>query len=116
MNVLVELEEFVDMCFEDLCGFFDKEIEKSEKGAATINLGDTLQFLAMDVVGEIAFGQTFGGSRFRTIRISQLTIAPAGLTKAGYDTGDFLPMLDAYTASSCLSGTFRGRCLDFAKR
>ncbi|GJN90092.1 hypothetical protein Rhopal_003091-T1 [Rhodotorula paludigena] len=87
MNVLVELEEFVDMCFEDLCGYFDKEIEKSEQGAATINLGDTLQFLAMDVVGEIAFGQTFG------------------LTKAGYDTGDFLPMLDAYTASSCLSGT-----------
>lgn len=74
MNVLVELEEFVDMCFEDLCGFFDKEIEKSEKGAATINLGDTLQFLAMDVVGEIAFGQTFGGSGFRDIRLSQLTI------------------------------------------
>ncbi|GAA5860277.1 hypothetical protein JCM3774_000367 [Rhodotorula dairenensis] len=48
------------------------------------NMGDLLQFLAMDVVGELAFGQSFG------------------LCKAGYDTHKYLPMLDAYAASSCL--------------
>lgn len=41
----------------------------------------------MDAVGEIAFGRSFG------------------LCKAGADTEQYLPMIDAYTASSCLSGT-----------
>lgn len=85
MHLLVELEEFVDACFEDLCTRLESQISKSG-GKATINLGDLLQFLAMDVVGELAFGRSFG------------------LVKAGYDTDAFLPMLDAYTASSCLSG------------
>ncbi|GAA5894423.1 hypothetical protein JCM6882_004815 [Rhodosporidiobolus microsporus] len=86
MNLLIELEEFVDVCFEDLCTQLDSQIAKGG-GKATLELGTLLQFLAMDVVGELAFGRSFG------------------LTKAGYDTDDYLPMLDAYTASSCLSGT-----------
>jgi len=85
MHLLVELEEFVDACFDDLCVQLDEKIS-SAGGKATVDMGDLLQFVAMDVVGELAFGRSFG------------------LTKAGYDTADFLPMLDAYTASSCLSG------------
>ncbi|POY70792.1 hypothetical protein BMF94_6204 [Rhodotorula taiwanensis] len=80
MNLLLDLEEFVDSAFDDF-------IATSGKSRATIDLGTMLQFLAMDVVGELAFGQGFG------------------LSKAGRDTGDYLPMLDAYTASACLSGT-----------
>ncbi|BGP41160.1 hypothetical protein JCM10449v2_005130 [Rhodotorula kratochvilovae] len=87
MNVLVELEEFVDLCFEDLCTQLESLISKSGGKATGVDLGNLLQFLAMDVVGELAFGRSFG------------------LTKAGYDTDEYLPMLDAYTASSCLSGT-----------
>ncbi|GAA5837017.1 hypothetical protein JCM11251_004475 [Rhodosporidiobolus azoricus] len=86
MNLLVDLEEFVDVCFDDLTQQLDTQISKAG-GRATVDLGTLLQFLAMDVVAELAFGRSFG------------------LTKAGYDTDDYLPMLDAYTASSCLSGT-----------
>ncbi|GAA5922908.1 hypothetical protein JCM3775_006181 [Rhodotorula graminis] len=86
MHLLVELEEFVDACFDDLCAQLEGQINKGG-GKATVDMGDLLQFLAMDVVGELAFGRSFG------------------LTKAGFDTSAFLPMLDAYTASSCLSGT-----------
>ncbi|BGP21963.1 cytochrome P450 oxidoreductase [Rhodotorula toruloides] len=86
MNVLLDLEEYVDTCFDEICGYFDRQIAR-DGGKATINMGDMLQFLAMDAVGEIAFGRSFG------------------LCKAGYDTEQYLPMIDAYTASSCLSGT-----------
>jgi hypothetical protein len=85
MNLLIELEEFVDLCFDDLTEQLDSQISKNG-GKATVDMGNLLQFLAMDVVGELAFGRSFG------------------LTKAGYDTEDYLPMIDAYTASSCLSG------------
>ncbi|GAA6029328.1 hypothetical protein JCM8097_003622 [Rhodosporidiobolus ruineniae] len=87
MNALLDLEEFVDGCFDDLCTNLDAQIALSGKGKATVDMGTLLQFLAMDVVGELAFGRSFG------------------LVQANTDTQDFLPMLDAYTASSCLSGT-----------
>ncbi|GAA5991507.1 hypothetical protein JCM10908_005736 [Rhodotorula pacifica] len=87
MNLLLDLEEFVDAAYDEFCAYLDGQIAKSVKGKATVDMGNMLQFLAMDVVGELAFGQSFG------------------LCKAGHDTEDYLPMLDAYTASSCLSGT-----------
>lgn len=87
MNLLLDLEEYVDSAYNEFCDYLDARIAESKQGKATVNMGELLQFLAMDVVGELAFGQSFG------------------LCKAGYDTKDYLPMLDAYTASSCLSGT-----------
>jgi hypothetical protein len=90
MTLLVELEEYVDTCLDDLVALFDRKIEAS--GKATIEMAETLQMLAMDVgasllspwidrvltrdvilVGELAFGRTFG------------------LCAAGEDTEGFFP-------------------------
>ncbi|GAA5969021.1 hypothetical protein JCM21900_006346 [Sporobolomyces salmonicolor] len=87
MTLLVALEELVTSCLDDLCGFVDKAIASSSKGAATVDIGTLLQLLAIDVVGELAFGQTFG------------------LAAAGRDKDSLIPMLDAYSSSACLSGT-----------
>ncbi|GAA5879225.1 hypothetical protein JCM8547_003937 [Rhodosporidiobolus lusitaniae] len=86
MNVVVQLEELVDQCFEDLCATFDGQIA-SNGGKASIDGSLWFHFLALDTVGEVAFGKSFG------------------LCKTGKDSDDLLPMLDAYTASSCTSGT-----------
>lgn len=93
MTLLVELEEYVDSCLDDLVALFDRKIEAN--GKATIEIAETLQMLAMDVgelllahriaaeltkgvfffskVGELAFGRTFG------------------LCAAGEDTEGFFP-------------------------
>ncbi|BGP53297.1 hypothetical protein JCM8202v2_000856 [Rhodotorula sphaerocarpa] len=60
MNLLLDLEEFVDAAFDEFCAQVDSQIDASADGKATIDLGILLQFLAMDVVGELAFGQSFG--------------------------------------------------------
>lgn len=107
MNLLLDLEEFVDAAFDEFCAQVDSQIDASADGKATIDLGILLQFLAMDVVGELAFGQSFGASTYLCHTRSQRlqAFAETGLCKAGYDTAAYLPMLDAYTASACLSGT-----------
>ena len=63
MNLLLDLEEYVDAAYDEFCHYLDARIAESKKGKAAVNLGELLQFLAMDVVGELAFGQSFGKSR-----------------------------------------------------
>lgn len=46
MTLLVELEELVDSCLEDLVGLFDREIEAG-KGKATIEMAETLQLVSL---------------------------------------------------------------------
>lgn len=88
LNYLLNLEEFVDSCANDLTDQLDSQINASgNKQTATVEMADLLQFLALDVVGELAFGETFG------------------LCKAGKDTHDFLPALVAFNEGACLSGT-----------
>ncbi|GJN91473.1 hypothetical protein Rhopal_004496-T1 [Rhodotorula paludigena] len=86
MTLLVDLEEHVDSCLDDLVDYFDRTIAEG-KGKATVDMGTMMQLLAMDVVGELAFGQTFG------------------LCKAGKDTHGFLPMLEAFIDQCALCGT-----------
>ncbi|BGP36564.1 hypothetical protein JCM10449v2_000465 [Rhodotorula kratochvilovae] len=86
MNLLVDLEEHVDSCLDDLVEYLDKAVA-SRAGKGTVDMGTMMQLLAMDVVGELAFGKTFG------------------LCKAGKDTNGFLPMLEAFVESCCLCGT-----------
>lgn len=62
MNLLLDLEEFVDSAFDEFCANIDDRIVTSGTSRATIDLGTMLQFLAMDVAGELAFGQSFGSS------------------------------------------------------
>lgn len=45
MTLLVELEELVDSCLDDLTGLFDREIEAGE-GKATIEMAETLQLVS----------------------------------------------------------------------
>lgn len=87
MTLLVDLEEHVDSCLDDLVSYFDKAIVEG-KGKGTIDMGKMMQLLAMDVIGELAFGGTFG------------------LCKAGTDTQGFLPMLEAFVDVCCLCGEF----------
>lgn len=42
MNVLLDLEEYVDTCFDEISEYFDRRIAK-EGGKATVNMGDMLQ-------------------------------------------------------------------------
>jgi len=111
MTLLVELEEFVDLCLEDLVGLLDREISaaaKEGKEKGTIELAEMLQLvsrrglitsqrmpaltrpsspqLALNVVGELAFGRSFK------------------LCEAGTDTQAFLPMLVSFTFAACLAG------------
>lgn len=60
MNLLLDLEEYVDSAYNEFCDYLDARIAESKQGKATVNMGELLQFLAMDVVGELAFGQSFG--------------------------------------------------------
>lgn len=69
MTLLVDLEEHVDSCLDDLVDYFDRTIAEG-KGKATVDMGTMMQLLAMDVVGELAFGQTFGLSASRLARTS----------------------------------------------
>ncbi|BGO92808.1 hypothetical protein NBRC10512_007927 [Rhodotorula toruloides] len=85
MTLLVDLEEHVDSCLDDLVANFDKAIVAG-KGKGTVDMGEMMQLLAMDVIGELAFGGTFG------------------LCKAGKDTQGFLPMLEAFVDVCCLCG------------
>lgn len=87
INYLLNLEGFVDTCANDLTDQLDKQIGAANGPSATVEMADLLQFLALDVVGELAFGESFG------------------LCKAGKDTNDFLPMLVAFAEGACLSGT-----------
>ncbi|GAA6053327.1 hypothetical protein JCM3770_004114 [Rhodotorula araucariae] len=86
MNLLVDLEQHVDSCLDDLIGFLDAAVQAGGQ-RGTVDMGTMMQLLAMDVVGELAFGKTFG------------------LLKAGKDTHGFLPMLEAFVESCCLCGT-----------
>ncbi|GEM06298.1 cytochrome P450 [Rhodotorula toruloides] len=86
MTLLVDLEDHVDSCLEDLVSYLDKAIVAG-KGKGTVDMGMMMQLLAMDVIGELAFGGTFG------------------LCKAGKDTQGFLPMLEAFVDVCCLCGT-----------
>ncbi|BGP28797.1 hypothetical protein JCM10296v2_000533 [Rhodotorula toruloides] len=87
MTLLVDLEEHVDSCLDDLVSYFDKAIVAG-KGKGTVDMGEMMQLLAMDVIGELAFGGTFG------------------LCKAGKDTQGFLPMLEAFVDVCCLCGGY----------
>lgn len=42
MNVLLDLEEYVDTCFDEICEYFDRQLAK-DGGKATVNMGDMLQ-------------------------------------------------------------------------
>ncbi|CEQ40409.1 SPOSA6832_02030, partial [Sporobolomyces salmonicolor] len=104
MTLLVALEELVTSCLDDLCGFVDKAIASSSSGAATVDIGTLLQLLAIDVVGELAFGHTFGAlPRLSGIASSSCFSSLAGLAAAGRDKDSLIPMLDAYSSSACLS-------------
>lgn len=49
MTLLVELEEFVDSCLDDLVGLLDREIAgaaKKDQDKATIELAETLQLVS----------------------------------------------------------------------
>ncbi|KAM0788765.1 hypothetical protein ACM66B_002856 [Microbotryomycetes sp. NB124-2] len=87
MNYLVKLESFVDKCLDDLMALLNREVERSKDGVATIEMAETLQLLALDVVGELAFGESFH------------------LCETGRDVQGWLPIFHGYTASACLSGT-----------
>ncbi|KAK4055695.1 hypothetical protein OIV83_000241 [Microbotryomycetes sp. JL201] len=87
MNYLVKLESFVDKCLDDLMMLLKRQVEKSGNGVATIEMAETLQLLALDVVGELAFGESFH------------------LCETGRDVQGWLPIFHGYTAGACLSGT-----------
>ncbi|GAA5905728.1 cytochrome P450 [Sporobolomyces salmoneus] len=87
MNLLVDLEEHVDSCIDDTCAFLDEKIASSPMQKASVDMSLVTQLLAIDVVGELAFGKSFG------------------LARTGIDKNGLIPMLDAYTTSACLSGT-----------
>lgn len=54
MSLLVDLEEYVDSCLEDLLALFERKIEAG-KGKAETEMAETMQMLAMDV-GELGAG------------------------------------------------------------
>jgi hypothetical protein len=57
MSSLVHYEEFVDQCADV---FFDRLGEFAERDVK-FNLGEWFQFYAFDVIGEITYGERFGG-------------------------------------------------------
>lgn len=58
MTSLVHYEQFVDHCADI---FTQRLTEFTERGEG-LNLGHWFQCYAFDVIGEITFGQRFGGS------------------------------------------------------
>jgi hypothetical protein len=51
MTLLVELEEFVDSCLDDLVGLFDRQIEKSPNGKSTFEMAEILQLVCPSALG-----------------------------------------------------------------
>ncbi|KAK4056590.1 hypothetical protein OIO90_002438 [Microbotryomycetes sp. JL221] len=86
MNYLVKLESFVDQCLDDLVALLSRQVNKGN-GKATIEMAETLQLLALDVVGELAFGESFH------------------LCETGRDVHGYLQMFHGYTVTACLCGT-----------
>ncbi|KAJ6607674.1 cytochrome P450 oxidoreductase [Mycena sp. CBHHK59/15] len=81
---LINLERHVDACCTDLLAHLDRGINAC---GGTFDLADVLQFFAIDVVGELTLGKSFG------------------LCKAGRDPHSFLPMLVKFLEIACLIGT-----------
>ncbi|KAJ7888474.1 cytochrome P450 oxidoreductase [Mycena leptocephala] len=80
-KMFVDFEQNVDSCCTDLGVYLDRCID-AEMG--TVDLGQILQMFAIDVVGELALGRSFG------------------LCAAGKDTHNFLPMLVKFLEMACV--------------
>jgi len=87
MSTLLGLEKYIDACGVDLFKHLDEACGGAEKGKATVEMASLLQYLAMDVVGELAFGTSFG------------------LARSGKDKTGFVPIVTSFNFSSCLAGT-----------
>ncbi|KAJ7489067.1 cytochrome P450 oxidoreductase [Mycena latifolia] len=83
-KLLAAFEQNVDSCCDDLVGYLDRCIDA---GKGTVDLSQILQLFAIDVIGELALGKSFG------------------LCAIGEDTHKFLPMLVKFLELACLDGT-----------
>jgi hypothetical protein len=57
MNSLMRLETFCDSCTLDLIGLLD-----ARSGSDPLDMADVIGWYASDVVGELAFGKSFGAA------------------------------------------------------
>ncbi|KAJ6482577.1 cytochrome P450 oxidoreductase [Mycena sanguinolenta] len=79
-----DFEQRISAACNDLVEHLDRCIED---GKGTVDLGQVLQMFAIDAVGEMALGQSFG------------------LCAAGKDKHNWLPMLVQFLQIACLVGT-----------
>lgn len=115
MNLLVGMESYVDSCLNSFCDLLDRQISKAQQGTATVEMAEYMQLvrgavvqgivssmqfidqisiyvhctslqLALDTIGELAFGKSFE------------------LCEAGRDVYGFLPDLLSFTFGACLAG------------
>ncbi|KAJ7234768.1 cytochrome P450 oxidoreductase [Mycena haematopus] len=83
-KLFADFERKIDASCNDLVEHLDKCIDA---GKGTVDLGQVLQMFAIDAVGELALGQSFG------------------LCASGKDTHNWLPMLVQSLEIACLIGT-----------
>ncbi|KAF7369278.1 Cytochrome P450 oxidoreductase [Mycena venus] len=79
-------EQNIDVSCNELIQYLDGCIVEG-KGTGTVDLGQILQMFAIDAVGELALGKSFG------------------LCAVGKDTHNWLPMLVKFLEMACLIGT-----------
>ncbi|KAF8176399.1 cytochrome P450 oxidoreductase [Mycena galopus ATCC 62051] len=83
-KLFADFEQKIDASCNDLVKHLDQCINT---GKGTVDLGQILQMFAIDAVGELALGKSFG------------------LCAAGKDTHNWLPMLAQFLEIACLVGT-----------
>ncbi|KAJ7182897.1 cytochrome P450 oxidoreductase [Mycena crocata] len=83
-KILADLERNVDTCSTDLIRYLNRCIDS---GKSTMDLANVIQLFAIDVVGELALGKSFG------------------LCAAGQGNVEFLPLLVKFLEIACLVGT-----------
>jgi cytochrome P450 len=60
LTSLVDLEEYVDSVLQDLTDKLDAVAQSASKDEKHVDMAFTFQAFAMDVVGELGFGKSFG--------------------------------------------------------
>ncbi|KAJ7687723.1 cytochrome P450 oxidoreductase [Mycena rosella] len=83
-KLLADFEQNVDSCCNDLIGYLDRCIDA---GKGTVDLSEILQLFAIDVIGELALGKSFG------------------FCAIGKDPYNLLPLLVKFLEIACLVGT-----------
>ncbi|KAJ7776726.1 cytochrome P450 oxidoreductase [Mycena olivaceomarginata] len=83
-KLFADFEEKIDASCADLTEHLDRCIDA---GKGTMDVGHVLQMFAIDAVGELALGKSFG------------------LCATGKDTHNWLPMLAQFLEIACLVGT-----------